>query len=151
MAKNKITGLTLLTFGLLFFLLSTQIPNPIAFQGDASPKLFPMFSSLGLSVCGIGIALQKDKHISDRPFMSRPEWIRLIKILVALIAYVAGLYFVGYIVSTPFALFIFMKVLSTGKKVPTIRLAAIAVLMTVLLYLAFAKAMSTVLPGGILF
>ena len=114
---------------------------------DVGPKMFPYCCAAGLILCGIGKFLSS-KDAKSKPFLNKQGVIRLITIFLVMAAYIAGLTYLGFIITTPFMIFGLTYMLADGKKLVWWKVLLFAVIMTAAVYFAFTKLMNVILPAG---
>jgi putative tricarboxylic transport membrane protein len=115
---------------------------------DPGPKLFPLIAGIGLLICAICILLQKEKD--EKPFLSKKGWLLILILAGSMGAYVVCLKYVGFLICTPFLLFGTSTLFSTDKKVPVVKRLGFSLVVPVILYVIFVKALNIQLPNGIL-
>jgi hypothetical protein len=109
--------------------------------------MFPYCCAAGLILCCIGKFLSS-KDAKSKPFLDKQGAIRLIAIFLVMVAYIAGLTYLGFIVTTPFMLSGLTYMLADGKKLVWWKVLLFAVIMTAAVYFAFTKLMNVILPVG---
>jgi len=114
---------------------------------DVGPKMFPYACAAGLVLCGIGKFISS-RDAKSKPFLDRQGVLRLAVIFLVMAAYIAGLTYLGYIITTPIMLFVLTYMLADGKKLVWWHVLLFAVLMTAAVYFAFTKLMNVILPAG---
>ena len=114
---------------------------------DVGPKMFPYACAAGLVLCGVGKFISS-RDAKSKPFLDRQGVLRLAVIFLVMAAYIAGLTYLGYIITTPIMLFVLTYMLADGKKLVWWHVLLFAVLMTAAVYFAFTKLMNVILPAG---
>lgn len=114
---------------------------------DVGPKMFPYACAAGLVLCGIG-KFVTSRDAKSKPFLDKEGVLRLAVIFLVMAAYIAGLTYLGYIITTPIMLFVLTYMLADGKKLVWWHVLLFAVLMTAAVYFAFTKLMNVMLPAG---
>jgi len=114
---------------------------------DVGPKMFPYACAAGLVLCGIGKFISS-RDAKSKPFLDRQGVLRLAVIFLVMAAYIAGLTYLGYIITTPIMLIVLTYMLADGKKLVWWHVLLFAVLMTAAVYFAFTKLMNVILPAG---
>lgn len=149
--RDRLVGVFLIIIGLLIGLETKlmQVKMKLA-RGDAGPKLFLYISAVGLVICGIGILCSKT---SDTKMLrlAKEQWKKFFLVFFAFVAYLLGLYILGFMISTPIAIFGFIYILKQEKKINFITLAIYSVALTFLLYVIFEKILAIILPSGLFF
>ena len=147
---NKQQGLALFYIALGFLVAYLTSDIRALFQvasEDVGPKMFPYCCAGGLVLCGLGKFLTS-KNAKSKPFLDRQGWIRLIIIFLVMAAYVAGLTYLGFIITTPIMLFGLTCMLADGKKLIWWQVLLFSIIMTAAVYFAFTKLMNVMLPAG---
>lgn len=148
-AKDFFIGLVFAVVGLAIILLTKQITVP-ANLSEPGPRLFPYISGIGILICGIGMAFTKSSK-EQEVTVDKEYFKRLSMIGAVLVLYYIGLYFIGFLISTPFASFAFIKILGCDERVSNITSGIISISATVGLYALFNIVFKIFLPAGMLF
>lgn len=104
-----------------------------------------------MTICGLGMAFQKQPGKKSEPFLDKTGWKRLGIAATALILYLLGLQYLGFLISTPIFTFAIVLILAGGKKIRIVSAAIVALITTGALYLMFEKGFAIFLPAGKLF
>jgi len=147
---NKQQGLALFYIALGFLVAYVTRDIRAMFRvasEDVGPKMFPYCCAAGLVICGIGKFLSS-RDAKSKQFLDKKGWLRLAVIFLVMAAYIAGLTYLGFIVTTPFMLFGLTYMLADGKKLVWWQVLLFAVIMTAAVYFAFTKLMNVMLPAG---
>ncbi len=116
------------------------------------PKAFPYIAVFGLIVCGLGIFIQSTlSKAPQKIFMVREGWVDLVKSFLALVVYVIGLKFLGYLICTPILLFALSVFFARKDKVKPLGRVIFAVLVTAAVYAFYVYGFGMKLPVGSLF
>lgn len=145
-SKNRITGASLFLIGVIYTYLSLQLKAP-SNPKDPGSALFPMVASIGLIVCGATIFFTK-VNADSKPFFSSKGWVNLVMGMLAI--YIVGLKYIGFLLSTPLLLFGVASKFAEGYSVSAGKRILYSVLVTLIVYLVFAKAFNVMLPKGLL-
>ncbi len=150
MKRDQITGCIGLIMGILVAVATYLLPDS-SMSSDIGPKFFPAICAVGLIVPGIGLLLKKsDGPVSKLTFGKR-ESKRLALISLLVIAYVVAMDFIGFIIPTIIVQFVMCNMFAKGVNVSLVSKILFAVVVTILIYLAFENLMSLQLPRGRLF
>lgn len=149
MGKNKVLGMGALVFGLAVTIYS-QLINVRVELNEPGPRLFPLIAGLGILACGIGILITERKNQEKEPFLDGKGKKRLAVTMVILAAYGIGLNYLGFILSTPLAVFGLSRYFCE-KKYNYVIGVIVAVATTALLHVIFTSLFRLSLPKGILF
>jgi len=150
--KDRITGIAMMAFGLVMTIMTSQIRQTgMIIKGDLGSRFFPYFASVGLILCGMGVTLTSKKGEGDEAFLPEGGMKRLITLLGVLILYILLLYLVGFLPASPVMLYAVVTLLAGETKVSPLRKILFSVLMTAIVWLFFEKALTILLPAGILF
>lgn len=150
MKKDRTVGLVSLVVGIIACIGTLQIKTSAAanFATDPGPRLFPMIASILLMVCGIGLIVKKQED--EEPFLTAAQWKRLALLAVVFVAYVVGLNFVGFVISTPFMLYATMTMFAGENKLPLWAKLVYSVGVTAVVYLLFVVVFKANIPLGTL-
>lgn len=150
--RDHYVGIALFLVGAVICACTSQIQSHFAVDGsDVGPRLFPYITGIGIAVCGILTFLTTKRTGEDKPFLDKAGWKRLGALLGLLICYAVCLYLFGFLLSTPFMLFLLILLLAGSYKLNKIVVAVISIVASVLLYWLFVKVLYVMLPRGILF
>lgn len=99
-------------------------------------------------VCGLGKFLTAAGKESES-FLSKKGWLRVLIIIGIMIAYIMGLTYLGYLISTAVLLCVLPYMLCDAEKKPKfIKVLIFSVVMTAITYVAFVYLMKVMLPTG---
>lgn len=149
MNKDRWIGLATFAFGAAALALSLRIPVQTMTE-DPGPRLFPIFGSAMLLICGVGIFLQ-GKASGGKPFLTKEGWRRVGAMFVLLIAYGFALRYLGFLIASPIMLFVFIRMIARGKKVSVAYSVGYALIAVAAVWAIFEKGLNTMLPSGVLF
>ncbi|QQO08666.1 tripartite tricarboxylate transporter TctB family protein [Breznakiella homolactica] len=149
MKKSHAVGIAVTLLGAAAILMSMQIPVRNT-TSDPGSRLFPMIASVALFVFGILIFLAAPKT-KETDFLGRDGWQRLLLIAVELVAYLFGLKYLGFLISTPVFLFAFTTLLDREKKSRLVSRIIYSLVMTGLVWYVFKERLSVAMPAGVLF
>lgn len=147
--RDQLFGLCFVLLGIFCLAVISTIKPVIAVDpNDAGPKFFPTLIAIGLIICGACMIVMPDED--GVPYLNKEQWVNIAKYFGLLILYISGLYFVGFLISTPICLFMMINMLA---EVPVKKVTAVlhSVVLTLLIYLAFTKILVIILPRGLLF
>ena len=148
--KHQWLSLFYIAFGAVIIILSKNIKYLFSVaEGDVGPKFFPICCGVGLIICGIGkFFSSKDKK--SKPFIKDAKgWLRVLLMFAVLVAYLLGMKYIGYIISTfAFAAVVLRMLSSDAEKLPRWKILLFAALMTLFSYVCFEKIINVMLPQG---
>ena len=151
--RDQITGLALVVLGVIFGVMTSQFKKPFTPEYPG-PKLMPYIAVFGLIVCGIGIFVNGCRQqAEDKPFLGKVGWTRVIVTFGILVVYMVGLQFLGYLISTPFALYAIVTYFAGSSKIETKLWARIvfSVVVSMAFWVMYVVLFSMPLPTGVLF
>lgn len=154
--RDTITGIAGLTWSVIWFILiqfQTKVPANLLEPG---PRLFPYVAMIVVGGSSIGLIVKglrdwKKDPRPDKPYFPAGGIKKITISYLLLVAYGILMYFLGFLVTTPFATFAFIYDLKGTTKVKPIPTALISVAVTVALYAMFVLGFQVKLPAGILF
>lgn len=149
MKKDALVGLGAIFVAIFFFYFTSSIKVPSNIV-DPGPRFFPYIAELLIVICGIGMIVES-RNKEEKPFLSKIGWKKLGFAFLVLILYAIALTYVGFLIATPFMHFTLVNMLSGEKKIPTYVNVILSVVVTLFLYIVFAKGFSVMLPPGKLF
>ncbi len=142
----------MMILGLVMIFLTSRIKQTgMIIKGDLGSKFFPYFASAGLVLCGLGVTLSSKNAGEDRPFLPEGGFKRLVMLLGVFVLYIVLLYVFGFLPASPVMLYAVTTLLAGETKVSPVKKLVFSVVMTAVVYLFFEKALSILLPSGILF
>lgn len=149
--RDQFVGAFLIVVGAIYGVMTSKIDFPMTAEYPG-PKAFPYIGVLGLIVCGLGIFIQSTANKNPQPvFMMKEGWLDILKSFTALVLYVAGLNYIGYLISTPILLFLLSKFFAKKIKVSLKGRIIFSVLTTVVIYIFYVYGFDMQLPVGLLF
>ena len=128
--------------------MNTSAIRDLASASDPGARLFPYIGEALLAFCSLLVLLGKSEKTE---FLDKAGWIKLAVVLVCMALYALGLKWLGFLVSTPIAVLVFIYLLREDKKVNPLVAVLVAAVLTVGLYFLFTNAFSILLPKGKLF
>ncbi|WP_130868697.1 tripartite tricarboxylate transporter TctB family protein [Intestinimonas massiliensis (ex Afouda et al. 2020)] len=140
------SAICLLAVVVLF--VNTGSIRDLASSSDPGARLLPYIGEAILGICALIILVSKSDAQS---FLDKAGWIKLVIILACMALYIVGLNYLGFLISTPIAIAVFIYLLKEDEKVNPIVALLMIVLLTVGLYFMFTKGFSILLPKGSLF
>ena len=151
MTKDRLVGGILIALGILVAVGTKLMKVTMRLSvGDPGPRLFPYLAAIGLVVCGAGIAASQtpDKKMLA---LEPKQWKKFIRLFLVLAAYLAGLKFLGFLITTPVMTVVLIWILKQEKKVHLLAACIYALLLTAVLHVVFVRILSIVLPKGMFF
>ncbi|MGE4354100.1 MAG: tripartite tricarboxylate transporter TctB family protein [Oscillospiraceae bacterium] len=148
--QNRVTGVILIAIGVWFAAMTMQIVSRYSMGNDPGSKIFPLIACIGLVGCGIALIFSR-KETKGEAFLTKDGIRRFLGLFAVILAYFAGLYYVGFRIATPPMLFITAMMFGKEKKVKPLSCAIFALLATALIYIVFYMLLSVSLPRGKLF
>lgn len=149
-SRDQIVGALIVVLGVfVFFMISSyKVPFTIAYPG---PKALPGLAAIGFIICGAGIFIEGMKKTDEKTYLVKEGWIRLGLNLLALMAYILAMKFVGYFIATPIFLFGLSTWYAKGYNTKLWQRILFAAAFTVVIYLVYVVAFGYQLPAGELF
>ena len=151
--RDQVTGLALAALGILVFVLIGQFSTPLTPEYPG-PRLMPGIAAFGLVVCGLGVfaggCRQKDEPQAP---LTGEGLVRVLITFAILCLYILGMKYLGFLVVTPFLVYVLTTYFARKSKADT-RLAArilFAVSVTAAIWLMYVKLFDMELPTGLLF
>ena len=151
MKKNQVLGMVILLVGIVFVVLTTQIPVR-SITDDPGPRVFPYFACSILIISGIGIMFGKKARAgSGEPFLTKDGWKRVGILTGLFVLYAVGLAILGFFIATPIMLYLFYHVVAGPTRRSVLRGLIFSAVSFVAIYLVFARVLHSFLPPGMIF
>ena len=155
--ETILMGVFFLASSALLFVSAMSIPAPNALTkgGDYMPKVMAVF----LAVCSLGFLVTGIMKEPDRAGsgkaeagqeMGKKQWLLFAVELALLFSYLYLLKTVGFLIMTSAYIFVQAWVITVKEERRPVKMAVIAVVSTVIIYLTFVKGFKLLLPAGIL-
>ncbi|HBM47388.1 MAG TPA: hypothetical protein DD387_06170 [Lachnoclostridium sp.] len=147
MKRDRATGIIAALLGVLVVVYAWMLPKS-GIEGDIGPAVFPYMAAVMLIVCGVILAVRRQKEDSA-PFL--PEMIQKKRFLVITLVYVLYgilLWAVGFLIATPVACFVLCIMMSGSRKIAKWKLAVFSLIVTAVVYYCFYTLLSLKLPTG---
>ncbi len=160
--KELILGVMMVAFAIVY-LLSTHAIT-VATSAKVDSRLFPYILGIIIGVIGIlqvmdGLkaraAIAKANHEQDVPNVGISDdelkaLYPVVGIFILIIAFVLSLQWLGFVIASAACLFLQMMLLSSRNKRKPLFAAAVAIAVSLLIYIAFRKGLDLSLPEGLL-
>ena len=141
MKRDRATGIIAALLGVLVAVYAWMLPKS-GIEGDIGPAVFPYMAAVMLIVCGVILAVRRQKEDSA-PFL--PEMIQKKRFLVITLVYVLYgilLWAVGFLIATPVACFVLCIMMSGSRKIAKWKLAVFSLIVTAVVYYCFYTLLS---------
>jgi len=150
-SSDKTAGLVLVLIGVLVAIVTSSLKITMKLSpGDPGPRLFPYIAGIGLIICGAGVLFSKE-HDKKMLILNKDQWLKFLFLLVVLACYQICLKIFGFLVSTPIMSCILVYILKKQDKVKKLSVVLFSVILTCVIYIAFVKLLSIILPVGLIF
>lgn len=144
---DKLFAILCLLMVVILYVNTGNIKN-LASASDPGARLFPYIGEALLAICSICVLLSKSDVKSG---FQKKEWLKLLLVVGCMILYALALKWLGFLISTPVAIIIFIFILKSEEKVKPVVAVVLAITVTVGLYYLFTKGFSILLPQGKVF
>lgn len=150
MTRDRGVGIFSALLGIAVAVMTAQIPAS-QMSNDVGPKVFPYIAAAILIVCGLVLALRRNGP-APKPFLkNKTELLRFLAIIGVILAYVLGLWALGYIIPTIAMVAGLCLMFGREKKVPIWLALLYGVVITMLIYGIFTYGLHLRMPTGNLF
>lgn len=150
MTRDRGVGIFSIILGAAVAVMTAQIPAS-QMSNDVGPKVFPFIAAAILIVCGLVLALRRNGP-APKPFLkNKTELMRFLAIVGVILAYVLGLWALGYIVPTVAMVSGLCLMFGKEKKVPIWVALIYGVVVTMLVYCIFTYGLHLRMPTSNLF
>lgn len=152
--RDLVTGLVLMILGIAVFVMISRFKTPFtaAYPG---PSLMPGIAAFGFVVCGAGVFFQGLKNMAkeEKAWMSKAAWLRMIWTFVILCVYIFAMKYLGFLIVTPFIVFVLVSYFAKEGGYVTKRSHRIifSVVLTLAIYGMYVLLFGMTLPSGLLF
>lgn len=147
MKRDRATGIITAMLGVLVAVYTGMLPKS-GIEGDIGPAVFPYIAAAMLVVCGVILAVRRQKEDST-PFL--PELVQKKRFLLMTLVYILygiSLWAVGFLIATPVACFVLCVMMSGSRKIAKWKLAVFSLIVTAVVYYCFYTLLSLKLPTG---
>lgn len=151
--RDQVTGLVLVAVGLFFLYLTLQFKKPFS-PSYPGPRMMPFIAEFGLVVCGLGTFVKGCRQKGeDKVFLAPAGFVRFVISFLILCAYIFAMKYLGFLISTPFALFGITYYFAKASKIPVKILTVVifSVVVTAVIYGMYVPLFGMTLPSGLLF
>lgn len=151
--RDQVTGLVLVAVGLFFLYLTLQFKKPFS-PSYPGPRMMPFIAEFGLIVCGLGTFVNGCRQKGeDKVFLAPAGFVRFVISFLILCAYILAMKYLGFLISTPFALFSITYYFAKASKIPVKILTVVifSVVVTAVIYGMYVPLFGMTLPSGLLF
>ena len=155
--EDVLVGIVLDLGAAVLFIASFGIKSMV--KMSPGPAFFPRLGAVLLFLLGLGIIkegiyasklCQKDGRSKEELKETRNGYLRMVLNSLLLLIYILLLKPVGFLLATPFYMFIQMWLLAPVNKRKPVLFAAISIVTSVITYYAFVYGLNLMLPAGIL-
>lgn len=152
--RDIVTGIVGIIAVIIFAIFTAnlrKVPNLI----EPGPTLMPYVALALILLSSIMLLIQglknRQKNVEQKPYFPNGGGKKVFFGFLELVVYAIALTLVGFLISTPFAMFSFVNTLKGSGKVTWWQNLLISVAVTAVLYLVFVVGFQIKLPQGILF
>lgn len=150
MSKDTGNGIVCAVVGAVLIIMATGLPQS-NMEGDIGPRVFPYIAGGILVLCGSLLAISGKKRVKEaNAFLDKEGWKRLGSIIGVLVVYVVALKAVGFLVPSVLLLFVLCTMFSRETNLTLWRRVVFALVIPVVVYVAFTKGLSLRMPQGVL-
>ena len=146
--SNTVIGVLLIIFACIVLIHVQSFPT--LENGYPGPALFPEVLCVLFIGCGIGLVIQgirrREKVLKfDLGTITLAGWINIVFVLGAVVCYIFLAEFLGFLIFS----FVILMILMKWLKVKTLPSLAMSVVVTLAIYMLFAKILLVPLPWGL--
>jgi putative tricarboxylic transport membrane protein len=148
--KELFTGAAMLVAGGVYFYLATELPRRGAVDASFAPYvLASAMILLGVLQLGMTLVGPAAKSIELRDPLARPRYLTVVLTLALVAAFIALLRPIGFPFAAALYLFFQFLVLTPADKKPSYGLyAALAIICSTVIFVAFRYGFDLILPAG---
>lgn len=146
--KDRIVGIVCGALGIAYLVMAFQLPAT-TMVGDPGPQIFPYLAGILMLASSVSMLLRKAPAEKEKPWMTTEQRKRMWSLFLLMVAYVAGMDFIGYTIPTFLMLAIMCYMFAQGRvKIKIWQCAVYGVVLTFVIYLLFTRLLSVRLPMG---
>lgn len=148
--KTYIVGIICIVFA-AWIVWSTGSISEKLVSGEPGPRLFPYIAAVGIIICSVLSMIfdgPKDGQKEGKPFLTPDGWKRLGIIFGEIILFVAGMHFLGILLTGSIMMFVFILTLKGEKKINYPFAVLLSIGFSCLVYFGFTKGFHLILPKG---
>lgn len=150
MKKDMVNGIVCAVIGAAAIMIASQLPAS-NMAGDIGPKVFPYIAGALLVVCGSLQAVMNLKGPKEKTeFLDKNGWKRLLTLTGVLLVYVVCMKKIGFILPSILLLFILSTMFSQDNHVALWKRVLFAIVLPLIIYVAFTKGLTLRMPMGVL-
>ncbi len=149
--RNTITGIAGI-IAVVFFCIQTQSMREVPNLIEPGPRMMPYVALALILLSSIMLLIQglKDKSV-EKPYFPEGGIKKITFAYLELVIYGIALTLLGFLITTPFAMFAFVNTLKGDDEVKWWQNVIISIAVTAFLYGMFVMGFQIKLPSGILF
>lgn len=125
--------------------VSTGSIRDLASSSDPGARLLPYISEGILALCSVFVLIGKSEGGAQ---LDKSTLVKLVIVLGCMVLYALGLYWLGFPLSTPVMVLVFVYLLRGDNHVSPVAATVLALGLTIGLYLLFTRGFSILLPKG---
>lgn len=150
--RDRRVSVIVFVFAFIWLKMSKQIVGIFNYAGDRDPgsRLFPIMIGILLLVTSIGKFITCNQEEEGKFYETNKGWLKLLVVFALLSAYVFLFKILGYLLSTFLVGVLCVLLLKEDRKVRWFSPILFSAILTISMYLLFAKVLSIVLPTGTL-
>jgi putative tricarboxylic transport membrane protein len=146
--SNTVIGVLLIIFASIVLIHVQSFPT--LENGYPGPALFPEVLCVLFIFCGVGLVIQgirrREKVLKfDLGTITLAGWINIVFVLGAVVCYIFLAEYLGFLIFS----FVILMILMKWLKVKTLPSLAMSVVVTLAIYMLFAKVLLVPLPWGL--
>lgn len=152
--KDLILGVFLLALGIFYTVYAQQIKTrPKLTPSYAGARVFPTLLSILLIILSVCMILQSIRRLKaddteETQKMSKVDLFSILLTFAAMVVYIIILPYLGFMISTVIFLFAQITILAPKEKRNYLLFAIVAVVFTIIAFVAFRIGLSQLLPRG---
>ena len=152
LSKNRVVALVFIFIGICGVIMTSQLEvrKIFATAADIGPKCFPYISTIGMILCGLGLFFTNDNDDGTK-FLNIQEFKKILLLMGIFVIYTLALKYIGFLISSPFLMFVLIRLLRGDSKTTFVADLIISVAFPTVIYFAFVYLLEIMLPAGMLF
>lgn len=145
--RTYLAGVCALVFAAWVAWQTTMIPERLV-SNEPGPKMFPFISAAGIAIMAVLMMIFDGPKEDNAPYLDKEGWKRMGLIILESLVFCIGMQYIGFWITAMAGTFMFIKTLSSHKKINLPFAIIFSVVLASICYFGFTKGFAIPLPKG---